>query len=127
MSNVTPLTPAAAFMTFLSSFGVPVYAASAVPSEATYPYMTFLWVHGEWEKGEVNIQTNLYYYTDSEAVPNAKVKQIYDGIGMGGVLLPCDGGHIWVKRGSPFAQTVVDENDKIKRRLINISVEFDIS
>ena len=120
------MTPEAAVYTFLSSFGIPAYAASSVPDQATFPYLTYDLVVGEWGQPEVNMPVNVWYRTDSEAIPNAKVREISQAIGMGGITLPCDGGMLWVKKGSPWAQamTVEGEDEKVKRRYININIEF---
>lgn len=120
------MTPEAAVYTFLSSFGIPAYAASSVPDQATFPYLTYDLVLGEWGQPEVNMPVNVWYRTDSEALPNAKVREIGERIGMGGVTLPCDGGMLWVKKGSPWAQavTVEGEDEKVKRRYVNINIEY---
>ncbi len=120
------MTPEAAVYTFLSSFGIPAYAASSVPDQATFPYLTYDLVLGEWGQPEVNMPVNVWYRTDSEALPNAKVREISQAIGMGGVTLPCDGGMLWVKKGSPWAQavTVEGEDEKVKRRYVNIDIEY---
>ncbi len=120
------MTPEAAVYTFLSSFGIPAYAASSVPDQATFPYLTYDLVLGEWGQPEVNMPVNVWYRTDSEALPNAKVREISNAIGMGGVTLPCDGGMLWVKKGSPWAQavTVEGEDEKVKRRYVNINIEY---
>jgi len=120
------MTPEAAVYTFLSSFGIPAYAASSVPDQATFPYLTYDLVLGEWGQPEVNMPVNVWYRTDSEALPNAKVREISQAIGMGGVTLPCDGGMLWVKKGSPWAQavTVEGEDEKVKRRYVNINIEY---
>ena len=77
-------------------------------------------------RGEVNMPVNVWYRTDSEAEPNAKVREIGKALGMGGVTLPCDGGMLWLKKGSPWAQamTVEGEDEKVKRRYVNINIEF---
>ena len=120
------MTPEAAVYTFLSSFGIPAYAASSVPDQATFPYLTYDLVLGEWGQPEVNMPVNVWYRTDSEALPNAKVREISNAIGMGGVTLPCDGGMLWVKKGSPWAQavTVEGEDEKVKRRYVNVNIEY---
>ena len=61
------MTPEAAVYTFLSSFGIPAYAASSVPDQATFPYLTYDLVLGEWGQPEVNMPVNVWYRTDSEA------------------------------------------------------------
>lgn len=120
------MTPEAAIYTFLSGFSIPAYASSSVPDQAEFPYITYDLVLGEWGEPEVNMPVNVWYRTDSEAIPNAKVREISQAIGMGGVTLPCDGGMLWVKKGSPWAQamTVEGEDEKVKRRYININIEF---
>lgn len=120
------MTPDAAIYQFLSGFGIPAYAASSVPDQAAFPYLTYDLVVGEWMQAEVNMPVNVWYRTDSEATPNAKVREIGAAIGMGGVTLPCDGGMVWVKKGSPWAQamTIEGEDEKVKRRYININLEY---
>lgn len=119
------MTPEAAIYTFLSGFAIPAYASSSVPDQAQFPYLTYDLVMGEWEQGEANMTVNVWYRTESEATPNAKVREIGAAIGMGGVTLPCDGGMLWLKKGSPWAQavTIDGEDEKVKRRLLNVSIE----
>lgn len=120
------MTPEAAIYGFLNGFSIPAYASASVPDQAQFPYITYDLVLGEWEQGEVNMPVNVWYRTESEAQPNAKVREIGERIGMGGVLLHCDGGVLWVKKGSPWAQavTVEGEDEKVKRRYVNINIEF---
>ena len=120
------MTPEAAIYTFLSGFSIPAYASSSVPDQAEFPYITYDLVVGEWGEPEVNMPVNIWYRTESEAQPNAKVREISRALGMGGVTLPCDGGMLWLKKGSPWAQamTVDGEDEKVKRRYVNINIEF---
>lgn len=120
------MTKGAALQAFFERF-MPgaTYAATSVPSEETFPYLTYELNIGGWEDGEVAITVNLWYRTESEAVPNAKAQEIADAIGLGGVTLPCDGGMIWLKRGSPWCQNLGDTSDAmIKRRYINVTAEY---
>lgn len=120
------MTPEAAIYQFLAGFSIPAYASSSVPDQAAFPYITYDLVIGEWMQGEVNMPVNVWYRTDSEALPNAKVREISKAIGMGGVCLPCDCGMLWLKKGSPWAQamTIEGEDEKVKRRYININIEY---
>lgn len=120
------MTPEAAIYGFLNGFSIPAYASASVPDQAQFPYITYDLVLGEWGQPEVNMPVNVWYRTESEAQPNAKVREIGERIGMGGVLLHCDGGVLWVKKGSPWAQavTVEGEDEKVKRRYVNINIEF---
>ena len=123
------MTPEAAINRFLNGFGIPAYASSAVPEDASFPYMTYDLVIGEWMGGEVNMPVDVWYRTESEAQPNTKVREMFTAIGLGGVTIPCDGGMLWVKRGSPWAQavTVEGEDEMVKRRYVNINIEYLIS
>ena len=104
---------------------LPAFPTSNVPEDATFPWLTYELITGSWESGEIALTVNLWYYTESEAIPNAKAQEISDAIGMGGAFVPYDGGAIWIKRGSPWCQNIVDESDKnIKRRYLNITVEY---
>ena len=118
-------TKAAALHEFFSSFGIPAYPVSSVPEDTVFPWLTYELVTSSWEQGEVALVLNLWYYTESEATPNAKAEEISKAIGMGGALLPCDDGVIWLKRGSPWCQSLQDSTDPmIKRRYINITAEY---
>lgn len=120
------MTPEAAIYQWLSGFGIPAYASAAVPDQAEFPYITYDLVVGVWMRGEVNMPVDVWYRTDSEAAPNAKVREIGEAIGLGGVTVPCDGGMLWLKKGSPWAQamTVEGEDEKVKRRYVNINIEY---
>lgn len=122
------MTPEAAMQRFWEGFGMPAYAASSVPHDAEYPYLTYDMPVCYWGQGEAAQTVNLWFRTDSEAAPNAKAREIGGAIGPGGVQLRCDGGTVWLKRGSPFAQAVADEDDpKVKRRYLNVSLEYNIA
>lgn len=120
------MTPEAAIYQYLNEFGIPAYASTATPSDAEFPYITYDLVLGDWMSGEFNMPVNVWYRTDSEAEPNAKVRQIANSLGLSGITILCDNGMLWLKKGSPWAQAVrvEGEDDKVKRRYININVEY---
>lgn len=120
------MTPEAAIYQFLSGFGIPAYASTSVPDQAEFPYLTYDLVIGEWMQTEVNMPVNVWYRTTSEAEPNAKVREMSAALGLGGVTLQCDGGMLWVKKGSPWAQamSIEGEDDMVKRRYVNVNIEF---
>ena len=125
------MTPESAVHRWLASFGIPAYAATSVPDEGDpdwqgFPYLTYDLTEGQWEGGEVNMPVNVWYRTDSEAVPNAKVREIADALGIGGITVPCDDGMLWIKKGSPWAQAVrvEGEDEKVKRRYVNINIDY---
>ena len=118
------MTKEAVLYQFFNSFGISGYPAEDVPDDTIFPWLTYELVTGAWGD-EVGITVNVWYYGDSNTLINAKVREISEAIGLGGKILKCDGGGIWIKRGSPWCQSVRDEaNDKIKRRYIQITAEF---
>jgi len=119
------MTKDKALHAWFNSFGIPFYPVTSVPKDAIPPWGTYELITSAWDGGEVGLTVNLWYYTESEAEPNAKAQEMSNAIGTGGVVIPCDGGYIWIKRGSPWCQSLRDENDSnIKRRYINITVEY---
>ena len=118
------MTKGAALQSFLNSI-MPAYTETSVPDDAAFPYLTYQLALNAWDNGETALSINMWFYTTSEAVPNAKTQELSDAIGYGGVTLPCDGGFIWLKRGSPWCQSIRDESDSmIKRRYINVIAEY---
>ena len=119
------MTITAALYEFFSSFGIEAYPVNSVPEKVNFPWLTYETTLGNWGDNPVSIGVNLWYHTESEAEPNAKVKQISDAIGKGGKLLKCDDGTIWVKRGEPWCNSLTSESDStIKQRAMNITLEF---
>lgn len=119
------MTKAETLQEYFSTFGMPAYTAASVPMDVTFPYLAYELSTGNMDSGEVGLTVNVWYYATSEAIPNAKAQEISDRLGLGGAVLRTGGGYIWVKRGTPFCQSVHDESDpNIKRRYINFSVEY---
>lgn len=122
------MTKASALYNFFSSFGIEAYEETLVPTgeEAPkFPYLTYQLVTDSFDN-EVLIPVSLWYRSEASLLAlNTKTEEISQRIGRGGVFLDCDGGKIWIKRGSPFAQTTSDPEDKtIRRKYINITAEF---
>ncbi len=116
-------TKAAAIQSLLERVGIPVYTASSVPDDAEMPYMTYTPVNDSFDH-ETSLIANIWCYGDGEVEPNALAQTLSELIGRGGRVIRCDDGAIWVKRDQPFCQAVTDEDDKVKRRYINLIVEF---
>ena len=120
------MTADQALHNFFSGFGIPAYPSTAVPVRdvTKCPYLTYTPVSGNWCE-TMSITVNLWYLTESEAVPNRKADELAQAIGESGVLLRCEGGGIWLKRGTPWCQSIPDAtNEAIKCRYINVSAEF---
>ena len=118
------MTKGAALQSFFNSI-MPAYAETSVPDDAAFPYLTYQLALNAWDSGETALAINMWFYTTSEAIPNAKAQELSDVIGYGGITIPCDGGFIWLKRGSPWCQSLRDESDPMrKRRSNNVTAEF---
>ena len=126
------MTKAAAIYQFWNSFGIKAYEENTVidadedgnPVEPQFPYITYQLVTDSFDR-EVVAAASLWYRSESWTAINAKTEEISAHIGLGGKIIKCDGGRIWIKRGQPFAQNMGDESDDlIKRKYLNLTFEF---
>ena len=111
---------------FWESFGIPAYDENTVPTgdnRPSFPYITYDASVSNLGY-PVAMSGSIWYYGTSWAMITAKMTEIQSEIGMGGKIIPCDGGALWIKQGSPFAQRMSDPNDMVRRILINIEAEF---
>lgn len=121
------MTKAAAIYKFWAGFRLNAYEENSVPTgdEAPeFPYITYSLTTDSFG-GDVAMSASVWYRSTSWTECNAKAEEISAAIGRGGVIVRCDGGAIWIKRGQPFAQNMGDaDDDMIRRKYINITVEF---
>lgn len=121
------MTIGLALYNFFSSFDLLAYHEASVPTDEDapdFPYLTYGTVFDGFGN-ETAINASVWYRSESWVGANAKAQEIGKAIGMGGVILPCDGGAIWLKKGAPFAQPMDDDSDDmIKRIFFNLTVEF---
>lgn len=110
---------------FYSQFGVPAYDEYSVPDEKrnVYPRITYEISTGSF--GNQNILTfSLWDRSTSWANITSILHNVESIIGYGGQTIKYDGGMLWVKKSTPFAQRMGDVDDSIRRIVINIEVEF---
>ena len=121
------MTKEAALYNFWSMFGLPAYEENSVPSGedgAEFPYITYQVVTDSFGN-DVALTGSVWYRSTSWKEANAKAQEISDKISRGGVMISCDGGVVWIRRGVPFAQSMGDDSDDlIKRKYINIVAEY---
>ena len=118
------MTKAAAIYQFWSGFGLTAYEENTVPTDAAFPYVTYQFVTDSFDR-EVAATASLWYRGESWTAINTKTEEISAHIGLGGKIIKCDGGRIWIKRGQPFAQNMGDESDDlIKRKYLNVTIEY---
>ena len=112
---------AGAFHAWMNGFGATAYPAEAVPDDAEEPYITYSFGLAGFGE-EFAAQVDLWFPADSVAKANAMCDRIGAELGAGGTFVECDGGALWLKKGSPFWQAVADEPGVI-RRYMNIDIE----
>lgn len=118
------MTKEAALHQFFNSF-LPAYEENTVPDWAEMPYITYSLVTGDILSGDNRLSFSLWYKDNSWTAINEKTREIGNIIGLGGITLKCDSGVIWLKKGTPFAQSMGEaDDDTIRRKYINITAEF---
>lgn len=118
------MTKAAVIFNFWNGFGLKAYEENSVPSDATFPYITYQLVTDLFDR-PVAMSASLWYRSSSWVEINDKTEGISEALGMGGRILSFDTGKVWLKRGTPFAQNMGDESDDlIKRKYLNIEAEY---
>lgn len=121
------MTKNSALYSFFASFGLPAYEENSVydlEGAPAFPYITFQSMT-DTLGNTLSINASLWYRSTSWADCNAKAEEISAAIGYGGKLLSYDGGAIWIKRSTPFAQNMGDDaDDLIKRKLLTINIEY---
>lgn len=123
------MTKSGALFSFFSRFGLDVYEENTVYSLENPPAMPYLTYEQSTDSfsndSGVYITVNLFYRSTSWTAINAKTEEISAVIGNGGKIIDFDGGHIWIKRGRPFARNLSDPaDDMVRRKLINLQLEF---
>ena len=120
-------TKAATIYEFWNSFEMSAYEENSVPTgedAPEFPYITYQLVTDSLGN-EVAMTASLWYRGTSWVEANAKTEEISQRIGRKGAVLDCNGGKVWIKRGTPFAQNMGDESDNlIKRKYLNITAEY---
>ena len=123
------MTKAAALYAFFSSFGIPAYEENSVPTDEdgeppSFPYLTYELITDSFGT-EIPLSFSAWYKSTSWTEANRMEETISKRIGRAGIHVPCDGGAVWFKRGTPFAERMGDASDQfIKRISMNLSVEF---
>lgn len=108
---------------FWNGFGVSAYDENTVPDDATLPRITYEMRTDNFGH-PVLLVGSIWDRSKSWASVTGIKDQIAEALARGGMNLPYEGGTMWVKRSTPFAQRMGDTDDSIRRILINIEVEF---
>lgn len=112
-----------AIQSFWGSFGIPAYDSSTVPDDAVMPYITYD-VSVDSIGAPVLLTGSVWYRSNRWVEATLKKDEIAARIGYGYDIITIDGGYLYITKGSPFAQRVADEDDSVRRILINLMCEF---
>lgn len=115
-----------AIQSFWSSFGLTAYDSSTIPTGDNAPeppYITYD-VITDSIGTPVLLTGSLWYRSNSWADITHKKDEIAADIGYGHKIISIDGGYLYITKGTPFAQRMADEDDSIRRIVINLMVEF---
>ena len=113
-----------ALNSFWSSFGLKAYDETSVPDNAVLPYITYESSTDEFNH-KVALTASLWYRSSSWESIELKQFAIANYISRGGVIVPYDGGSIWIAKGNPWSNRMSDANDDTIRRIVlNVEVEF---
>lgn len=119
----------AAIQEFWSSFGVTAYDEYSVPAgdnAPEFPYITYSLSYDTFDH-PVSMVVNIWTRSTSWGSALKKFAEIEKVIGAG-KYIKCDGGAILIRFGSPIMNRLGDDNDDmIRRLLINITAEYVIS
>lgn len=125
------MTKTEALYSFWSSFGLPAYDELSVPMTAEnqpdvdFPYLTYQTMTDS-AFNSLTLTASIWDRSTSWDTLNTLTDEISQEIGLSGVIIDCDdNGALWIKRGTPFAQSMGDDSDRfIKRKVLNINIDF---
>lgn len=112
-----------ALHTFWSGFGLPAYDETSVPDNVNMPYITYE-VQSDDFGNVVALTASLWYRSTSWVDITEKEMQIADFIGRGGRMVRYDNGAFWIDKASPWAQRLSDNDDTVRRIVLNVQIEF---
>lgn len=109
---------------FWSGFNLKAYDETSVPDSAQLPYITYE-VSSDDFGNPLARSASLWYRDSGWGAITAKEQEISDFIGRGGRMIAYDGGAIWLRKGTPWAQRMGDSSDDMIRRIVlSVVIEF---
>lgn len=116
----------AALNSFWNSFGWSAYEENTVPEnifDRMSQYITYSAGQSYFEE-PIMLSASIWQRSTSWGTAIAKMQQIAEAIGISGKLIKTDDGYLWIKRGTPFAQRMSDEDPAVRRIYMNVEIEF---
>ena len=112
-----------ALHSFWSGFGVPAYDENTVPEDAALPRITYE-VSVDSFGGQVSLSASIWDRSTSWISVTEVADAVTQALSFGGRSIPYEGGLLWLKKGTPFAQRMGDTDDSIRRIYLNVEAEF---
>ena len=115
-----------ALYNFFSGFELPAYEENTVPTGKNapeLPYITYATATSGFDN-DVQISASLWYKGYSWEAADRKAAEINAALAHGGKMIPFTGGALWIRRGTPFAQHMADDDDTIRRIYLNLTAEY---
>lgn len=109
---------------FWAGFGWEAYDEGTVPDDAGYPRITYNIATDELGN-PIAMWASLWDRNTSWSRIDQKVEEIAVAIKtMNPPAIKFDDGRVFITKGVPFAQRMVDEDDMVRRVYLNITVEY---
>ena len=116
------MNKAQAIQAFWGSFGIPAYEESTVPDDAVMPYITYSMVGDSI--GHPIVMTASIWDKSYSWVGVSDIADLISDELIQVKSIALDVGFIYITRGTPFMQRMIDEDDTIRRMYINLMVEY---
>ena len=114
------INTAKALEQFYSSFGLRAYLEDNVPDDVKRPYITYQLVETEWDQPATHYARIWYHDTGMAAILQV-VDLVKDAISSG-ARIPCEGGCVVIRQGTPFAQIQNEEDPADKYAYLNMQI-----
>lgn len=121
MSNV--YNALVALNTFWNGFDIPAFEVSTIPDNVEMPYITYEGAIDDFGY-EIATNVNLYYRGKSWKAITEKLDSIESKISKGVYVNFSDNKAILIRKANPFAQRVTEDDEEVRRYIINLSYEF---
>ena len=107
---------------FWESFGIPAYDEATVPDDAVMPYITYSAAIDSLDQ-PVTMTASVWYRTNSWSAISQKAEEISNSL-VQVKTIPLNVGYLYLTRGNPFAQRMIDEDDAVRRIYLVIMAEY---
>lgn len=108
---------------FWSSFEIPAYDDNSVPASAELPYITYDVSYDVFDNDAV-MSVSIWYRSMTWEAITHKAKEITDTYKNNGIKLKTENGIIWIKPGNPLYKRMGNEDQNIKRIMLNVLCEY---